>query len=405
LGLGVAAGELVAWISITRATPAMRECLDLFLVHASILAASLVALRGVTELNWRAASRRRINRNAYQNKVNTLIVSSGGISPLMIKLLRDQLQGVRLVGLLDEDSVYSGRNIGGVSVLGSPGDLEAVIDEYKIHGVDVGCVLFAGLMSAYPEYLIKKVSEVCRLRQMTYHSLFDYLAHGSSDQRSTVLRDIAVQSEISLPRYMLWKRLIDFVIASIMLILLLPVLVGVAAIVFLDVGAPIIFWQERVGVRGRGFFLYKFRTMRAPQFDQQYRKTQRLSRIGQLLRDTSLDELPQLFNVVLGDMSIIGPRPLLPVDQPKVTSVRLSVRPGITGWAQINGRKNLDPDEKERFDSWYVRNASLRLDLLILVKTARMIFDAALRRDRADDERVQFQVSSQIMMESSQGAE
>jgi lipopolysaccharide/colanic/teichoic acid biosynthesis glycosyltransferase len=98
-------------------------------------------------------------------------------------------------------------------------------------------------------------------------------------------------------------------------------------------------------------------------------ENQRLSWIGQLLRETSLDELPQLLNVLAGDMSLIGPRPLLPEDQPSNPTVRLLVRPGITGWAQVNGAKLLTPEEKDELDEWYIRNASLWLDLRILVLT------------------------------------
>src|SRR5439155_25160979 len=95
--------------------------------------------------------------------------------------------------------------------------------------------------------------------------------------------------------------------------------------------------------------------------------------IGQCLRATRIDELPQLLNVLLGDMSLIGPRPLLPQDHPSNTSIRLSVRPGITGWAQVNGAKLVTKEEKEKLDEWYIRNASLRTDLQILTLTLRLI--------------------------------
>jgi lipopolysaccharide/colanic/teichoic acid biosynthesis glycosyltransferase len=103
-----------------------------------------------------------------------------------------------------------------------------------------------------------------------------------------------------------------------------------------------------------------------------------VSRIGRFLRRTRLDELPQLLNVLLGDMSLIGPRPLLPRDQPRNVAARLSVRPGITGWAQVNGGVLLSPDEKEQLDEWYIRNASPSLDLRIIVMTLMMF----LRGDR-----------------------
>jgi hypothetical protein len=137
---------------------------------------------------------------------------------------------------------------------------------------------------------------------------------------------------------------------------------------------PVFFWQQRLGVNGSRFLLYKFRTLRTP-FGEDGRKLsddERLSPIGRLMRRSRLDELPQLLNILVGDMSLVGPRPLLPRDQPENIEIRLMVRPGITGWAQVNGGVLLSPDEKERLDEWYIRNASLWLDLRIAVMTALM---------------------------------
>jgi hypothetical protein len=128
-----------------------------------------------------------------------------------------------------------------------------------------------------------------------------------------------------------------------------------------DVGPPIFFWQERLGRKGRPFLIYKFRTLKAP-FDSTGHPTagsRRPSAAGRFLRATRLDELPQLLNVLFGEMSMIGPRPLLPEDQPTNTSIRLSVRPGISGWGQVNGAKLVTKKEKQRLDEWYVHNASL----------------------------------------------
>jgi Bacterial sugar transferase len=142
------------------------------------------------------------------------------------------------------------------------------------------------------------------------------------------------------------------------------------------VGLPVFFWQQRMGAGGRRFLLHKFRTLRTP-FDENGRKLtdeERLSPIGRFMRRTRLDELPQLLNILVGDMSLIGPRPLLPRDQRKNIEIRLMVRPGITGWAQVNGGVLLSPDEKEPLDEWYIRNASLWLDLRILFMTAIVFF-------------------------------
>ena len=175
--------------------------------------------------------------------------------------------------------------------------------------------------------------------------------------------------------YFRFKRLIDIVGALVLLVLLLPLLIIGGVLVLLDVGPPVLFWQERQGWKGHSFLLYKFRTLRAP-FDDDGKPilaNRRPSRIGRFLRATRLDELPQLLNVLSGEMSLIGPRPLLPEDQPGNTSIRLAVRPGISGWAQVHGGKLVSKEEKQKLDEWYVRRASLWLDLRIALMTLAVV--------------------------------
>jgi lipopolysaccharide/colanic/teichoic acid biosynthesis glycosyltransferase len=174
-----------------------------------------------------------------------------------------------------------------------------------------------------------------------------------------------------VPTYFRVKRVVDFAVALLLIVALLPLWIVVMSLAFLDVGSPILFWQQRIGRNGSTFLLHKVRTLRPP-FDWDGRpvpEEERLSWIGRVLRQTRLDELPQLLNVLVGDMSLIGPRPLLPRDQPNAPRARLSVRPGITGWAQVNGGALLSPGEKDALDAFYIRNASPRLDLHILALT------------------------------------
>src|SRR5262249_20383669 len=149
----------------------------------------------------------------------------------------------------------------------------------------------------------------------------------------------------------------------------------VSLVVAADVGLPLVFWQQRPGLHRRPFKLYKFRTMaRAFGADSQRKSDSvRVSAVGEFLRRTRLDELPQLLNILQGDMSFVGPRPLLPVDQPLDSRSRLLVRPGLTGWAQIKGGRKISPDDKAALDMWYVRNMSLSLDLKILLGTVPML--------------------------------
>ena len=159
----------------------------------------------------------------------------------------------------------------------------------------------------------------------------------------------------------------------------------VSLLVLFDVGSPVLFWQQRIGQGGSCFLLYKFRTLRAP-FDSDGRPLsdkQRLSWIGKLMRDSRLDELPQLFNVLVGDMSLIGPRLLLLRDQPTNSPLRLSVRPGISGWAQVNGGTLITDNEKGSLDEWYIHNASLWLDLRIVALTLRFGLTGERRNEHA----------------------
>jgi len=174
------------------------------------------------------------------------------------------------------------------------------------------------------------------------------------------------------------KRLFDVIVASLVLFFASPLLLFGALAVRFSMGCPVLFRQIRPGYRGRPFMLYKFRTMR-DAFDengQPLSDAQRLTRWGSLLRHTSIDELPQLINVLKGDMSIVGPRPLLmeylPLYSPEQMR-RHEVRPGITGWAQINGRNALCWEERFRLDVWYVDHRSFWFDVKILLMTIKKV--------------------------------
>ena len=174
------------------------------------------------------------------------------------------------------------------------------------------------------------------------------------------------------------RRLWDFAIALIAIIVLAPVFVVVAALVRVALGAPVIFRQIRIGQNNKGFEILKFRTMRPSAHDtSQEADDIRMTTVGRILRQLSLDELPTLFNVLRGDMSLVGPRPLLPEYLPLYTARqarRHEVRPGITGWAQVNGRNTLSWEEKFELDVWYVDHRSFILDLRILALTLWKVF-------------------------------
>jgi len=183
-------------------------------------------------------------------------------------------------------------------------------------------------------------------------------------------------ARVGIPRGLCAKRLFDLLLTVPGLLALLPVMALVAVLVRVKLGPGVFFRQQRPGLHGQPFFILKFRTMRSgPGTD-----AERLTAFGRRLRASSLDELPELFNVLKGEMSLVGPRPLLMQYLPRYSpeqARRHEVPPGLTGWAQVNGRNALSWEDKFALDVWYVDNRSLWLDAVILWRTVR----AVIRRE------------------------
>ena len=175
------------------------------------------------------------------------------------------------------------------------------------------------------------------------------------------------------------KRAADFCVALLMLIILSPVMLIAAILIKSNNDGPVFFKQERPGLNGKIFTVYKFRTMSVKTCDDNGKELsdfERMSKVGNLLRKTSIDELPQLINIVRGEMSFIGPRPLLTEYLSLYTPEQMrrhEVRPGISGWAQVNGRNTLTWEEKFRYDVEYVDNMSVHMDIRILFMTVRNV--------------------------------
>jgi lipopolysaccharide/colanic/teichoic acid biosynthesis glycosyltransferase len=175
------------------------------------------------------------------------------------------------------------------------------------------------------------------------------------------------------------KRIFDLLVTILGLVITLPLMLVISLLVWIFLGTPILFLQKRPGYKGRPFITYKFRTMteRKGPDGNLLPDSERLTTFGKFLRSTSLDDLPQLWNVLLGEMSLVGPRPLLMGYLDRYTPEQMrrhDVLPGITGWAQIHGRNILDWDEKFRLDVWYVDHRSFWLDLKILFLTPWKVF-------------------------------
>lgn len=179
------------------------------------------------------------------------------------------------------------------------------------------------------------------------------------------------------------KRILDFIFSLVAVIVLFPLILVLYILVYISSGSPVIFKQKRVGYENKLFTIYKFRTMKR---GMRQTKTENLTKeeverditaLGKILRKLSLDELPQLFNILKGDMSFVGPRPLIP-EEDEIRKLReeynvYSVRPGITGWAQVNGRDFVTDEEKAKLDRDYVENKSILFDIKIMLKTVLVV--------------------------------
>lgn len=369
-------------------------------IQAAILGAGLIAYRVVLYLSEKRRGDGAHPRQAVSQ--NVILIGLNELSALVIKFLKTQApERWRVVALLDEQTRWIGRSINGVQIFGPPDQLAAVVDEFVTHGVHTDRVVIASGASGLSPAVMAGIQDVCARRGLDFVFMPDFLPLSSIDYRDSPVDRIPDRPSgspgrpvIPISPYFRGKRIIDTVTAAMLLFLLLPVLLIAAVVAVLDVGSPVLFWQQRVGRGGRELQIYKLRTLR-PLFDQKGQKIpeqERLSWIGRLLRDTRIDELPQLLNVLIGEMSLIGPRPLLSHDQPPNSAGRLLVRPGLTGWAQVNGGGKLSATEKDAMDLWYICNASPLLDLRILGMTLLSFLRGDRRSEKALAQAQDFQV-------------
>ena len=350
------------------------------LIHALILMAGLVGARMLVRLFHNEASARKNGRGRNASE-HIIMIGGTRLSSLYIKMLETYFPGQhQVIGVLDAKPQMHGRTMAGVRVMGSPQDLRQVVDEFTVHGIHTSRIIVGGDDDFLPEAVLNKIKRVCEEREIRLDFVPQLI--GLNDLVKPSLEvvsnpDESIAPSFELPRYFRVKRLMGFIAALAMIVLFSPLLILIAGLALLDVGRPVLFWQQRIGQGGRAFLIYKIRTLRPP-FDGRagpIPEAQRISWIGAFLRRTRLDELPQLLNVLVGEMSLVGPRPLLPEDQPANSAMRLMVRPGITGWAQVNGGKLLTPKEKGAMDEWYMRNASLWFDFRIIIMTLKYLLN------------------------------
>jgi lipopolysaccharide/colanic/teichoic acid biosynthesis glycosyltransferase len=358
------------------------------IIQALILAAGMLIARAILALRDRDDQRHEPGHHAAVEHI--IMIGSSRLTALYIKMLQAHAPAQRqVIAVLDGNQKLRGRTVCGVPIVGVPDHLVAVIKEFEVHGVRTDRVIVGGYQTLLSEAVLEGVVEICAEREIVLGFVPKLLGLDPLPTTrpigSSALVPAAVRPAFGLSKYFRYKRAVDFVFALVAITVLSPVFLIASALVLLDLGAPVVFWQKRIGRNGRGFLVYKFRTLHAP-FDRDGQPNPNgdyRSWIGNSLRRTRIDELPQLFNVLVGEMSLIGPRPLLPQDQPANCNLRLLVRPGITGWAQINGGNLITTEEKGALDDWYIRNASLWLDLRTALFTLIFLFTGERRFEQA----------------------
>jgi lipopolysaccharide/colanic/teichoic acid biosynthesis glycosyltransferase len=360
-------------------------------VQGLLMATALMGTRAAMRLRHTARARRRKLGSGFAVKQeDVLVVGINALAELFLRCVAESGGlSVSVAGILSDVDRHHGRLLRSCRILGRPEAIETVLCNLEVHGIRIGRIVIAAscdTLSATARDALRRVERergivIDLLAQHfgvgeTAHARprSDFAAKAAEDRRAapSLALDMA---GLSLRPYIKWKRIFDIAAAIVSTIFLSPLMLLAGIIVAFDVGYPLIFWQQRPGVRGRPIKVLKFRTMRAAR-DQQgnlLSDDERLSTAGKFLRRTRLDELPQIYNVLVGQMSLVGPRPLLPVDQSSHSIARLGLRPGLTGWAQVNGGRHLSKHDKGALDLWYVKHASFGLDLLILLRTALTI--------------------------------
>ncbi|HEV8189727.1 MAG TPA: sugar transferase [Pyrinomonadaceae bacterium] len=335
-------------------------------------------------------------RSRQINLIPTLVVGRGPEASLFIREMRERPSlGYRVIGVVDTKTVDGQLTYEDVPVIGT---LESLPEVIRDSGANEVIIADADVNA---DTLFEVMIRCGRRRGVEFRiapSLFNCLPRKTEIDQIGVLPMIRLFREPLSNVARILKRTFDFVVSALAVLVLLPLWLLIALLIKLDSKGPVFYTQERVGMDGRLFLLYKFRTMKAGSDSQLHREYQkafiagraeanlgddskptyklltdpRITRIGKFLRRTSLDEVPQLFNVLSGDMSVVGPRPPIPYEVEAYElwhRKRLDMKPGVTGLWQVSGRNRLPFEEMVRLDLFYIENWSLLLDLKIILRT------------------------------------
>jgi exopolysaccharide biosynthesis polyprenyl glycosylphosphotransferase len=305
--------------------------------------------------------------------LRTLVVGAGENGIRTVQKLQDSKEvGYGVVGFVDDDKKKFGKKIGGVPVLGGVRDVHDIIVKHDIDDV------FFAMPNISHHYILDTVSS-CPRDDVSFHivtDIFDVISGGTEIEMIGDFPVVDLKGGRFAFGYDVVKRSMDILISILGILFTSPLWLIAVLWIRLDSVGPIFFRQKRVGKDGREFDIIKFRTMyqKSPHYANSPKsgRDERITRAGKFLRKLSLDELPQLINVLKGDMSIVGPRPEMPFIVAKYKDwekKRLSVKPGITGLWQIVGRKDLPLEENIQYDFFYIKNRSLIMDLSIILRT------------------------------------
>lgn len=389
-GVLIAGGATALGFAVNRLEGIPRS---LPILQGLLIVAMLVGVRLLVRL--RHAYRKRPAQFVPKdgNMTHVLVVGVSHLAELYLRSVSELArETIKVEGLIAPAGRHKGRLVHRYPVLGTLEDLGDVLKALEVHGIQIDRIVVALPFESCSDDTRKILLDLERGSSIRVDFLAQHLGfrqrgmsrdlEGASSLRAGARRNdaafsVSPEELIRLARRPFWrvKRALDFCAAALLIVALAPITLLVGLLVALDVGLPLVFWQQRPGLQGKPFRLYKFRTMAGAhdRSGQRIPDDARLSKIGAFLRRTRLDELPQLFNILLGHMSFVGPRPLLPVDQSPDHAARLLVRPGLTGWAQVNGGREVSISDKAALDVWYVRNASLVLDLKIAMRTVPMV--------------------------------
>ena len=345
-------------------------------IFVSALFVFLIAILG-----WRLAFNRITGTLRLEERV--LFVGTGESARKVARQMLDQHDfAYRVIGFIDDDASRIGERIVNPGIVGTPADIQRLVTQHHINRIVVGLSDRRGKLPV--EELLRAKMTGIRVEDATtmYERITGKILIDDLRPSWLIFSDGFRVSRVNR----LMKRTIDLALSTVMIVLALPVMLATAAAIWLDDGAPVLYRQERVGENGRTFVLSKFRSMRkdAEKGTPIWAKDgdDRITRIGRFIRKTRLDELPQLWNVIRGDMSFVGPRPERPYFVEELSRAipfyqqRHAVKPGLTGWAQVKYRYGSSLDdamEKLRYDLYYIKHLSIFFDLTIVFDTVKVV--------------------------------